>query len=955
MSPVAMLLAVLMPLTAAQAAPTAQLADGRLTLRNDHVWRTLEREAGGFRTVSVARADGSDALAVRSDEFLIRLLDGREFTVADYALQGEPALAPGDPAVATLTYVAAAAGSGAPSPVRVTYRLGSAPYLRKEVYVSVPEGGAVDRVQVERLRLEAPCKLGGRGEPVFVGTAWFAGTEYPGADNVAHDGLLTLTHYPGLAKWQADRGEWGVQSKTAVLGTGDPADPLPLAFSDYVDSIRLPARNFLQYNSWYDWQGDQLNLSNLTSTYQAYKTHLLDPYGLKMDAFVPDDGWQDYPSIWAPRANLYPEGFGPLRDAIQALGGRLGIWMPVNGTNLDTSWGAGEGYEKSDQGSFYCLVGPRYNAAIREATRRIITQGNLAYYKHDFNHLQCSAPGHGHLADAVHGHEANLDAELELLAYERQVQPGIFLNITSFVWLSPWWLQHADSIWMCASDFGYDKSYPQLAPREWDMSYRDVHFYHVYHDGHHLVPPSAMMTHGIIHGRYCKLGGDQETLREWSDNAVMYYGRGVQLKELYITPEMMPQEWWESLGQTTRWAVDNAQVLEKTIMVGGDPAKGEVYGYAHWLGDRGLLCLRNPGLQDQGVAIPFDKSVQFRGPEGVAYRARVVYPYVEDVATQFTSGKPLVVAVPGCSVMVFELLPGEARQVTPASVPALEGGAARITEGGTLEVTVPVPDEAMPRCELYLIARGRGRALGLQDVRLNGQAAEVRTADGSGWLIQDVNLAALRGKTARVEARIPGGGEAPFSGPEMNLSVWFLADRPVATGPLSSREVLPFQVSRVLRRQTVALLRDCHVSRGRARRALTQADLAGATAGKLRISVFDSNGEPEYRDKWITLNGQRLARVPANEGQLSAWEEHVLDLTPEQVAGLRLSNTVSVGAAGGDCYKLTGLALAVRLASEEWVESTSDDTVWCSTMEWQYAEGEAFRNGEAGPVEVGFR
>ncbi|MGD9496542.1 MAG: hypothetical protein AB7Y46_09545 [Armatimonadota bacterium] len=33
---------------------------------------------------------------------------------------------------------------------------------------------------------------------------------------------------------------------------------------------------------------------------------------------------------------------------------------------------------------------------------------------------------------------------------------------------------------MCASDFGYDKTFPQLAPREWAMSYRDAHFHGVY-------------------------------------------------------------------------------------------------------------------------------------------------------------------------------------------------------------------------------------------------------------------------------------------------------------------------------------------------------------------------------------------------------------------------------------------------------------------------------------------
>lgn len=942
----------------AQAAPTITLSEGRLVLRNDTVCRVLERSGGAFRTVRVERADGSDALPVRSDEFVLRLMDGRELTAADYALQGEPAITPGDPASVVLTYLPLSSDPGLPSPVQVTYRLGDQPYLRKEIFAQLPEGGAIDWLAVERFTTDAPCDLGGRGEPVFIGRSWFTGLEYPGADTTGREGQVVLRHFPGLARWHQDRGCWGVQSRTSVIGTGDPADPLPLAFADYVDTIRLPARNFLQYNSWYDWQGDQLNLQNLTSTYRAYDEHLLRPYGLKMDAFVPDDGWQNYQSIWVPRANLYPDGFAPLRDALEAQGGRLGIWMPLNGTNLDTAWGAAQGYEKSDQGGFYCLAGPRYNAAIREATRRIIAQGNLAYYKHDFNHLQCSAPGHGHLPDAIHGHEANLDAELELLAYEHSLQPGIFLNVTSFVWFSPWWLQHADSIWMCASDFGYDKTWPQLSEREWDMSYRDLHFYRMYNQGRHLVPPSAMMTHGIIHGRYCKLGGDRETLREWADNAVMYYSRGVQLKELYITPEMVPDDWWPALGETTRWAVDNTRLLEKTIMVGGDPSKGEVHGYAHWLGDRGLLCLRNPGLQDQGVRIPFDKSVQYRGPAGRPYRGRVIYPYVEALPQRFTSGEPLVVAVPGCTVMVIELEPGAARAVAQASVPALQGASAEVvsTDGQSqrLQVTVPVPDEDMPRCELYLISRGRGRALGLSDLLLDGQPVQVRRSDGPGWLIQDVDLRASRGRRVTLSATIPGGGDQPFSGPEINLSVWFLADRPVTGQPIPTGESLPYIAAQNCRRQTCALLPGQRITRFSLHRRLTEADLTGTTEARLRIAVFDSNGEPQYADKWIELNGQRLVRVPANQGELSAWQEHVITLAPEQLRRLSLANTVTVGNAGGDCYKLTALVLAVRLADGQWVESSTDETVWCSTMEWQYAEGQLFRGDLAGPITLTF-
>lgn len=949
---------VMLCLSPSYAAPTATRSEGRIVLANDLVRRTLVLEAGAWRTVAVSRADGADEVTTSSEEFMIRLPDGTRLTVADYEPAAEPGtdLANGRAHVWVRYRARPGLSDQAPRAVDVEYELGDTPYLRKRLFLHMARGQAVDRLEVERFAVLVPCDRGGMGEPVFIGDNWFAGLEYPAGYSEYAEGTVTIAHHPGLAKPAGE--EALIQSKTAVIGTGTSGDPLELAFSDYVDTIRRPARNFVQYNSWYDLRGDELTLENLTSAFDAYDSNMLKPFGIKMDAFVPDDGWQDGKSIWMPRAHLYPGGFAPLRDALEARGSRLGIWMPLNGTNLDTAWGAGEGYEKSDRGGFYCLVGPKYNAAIREATRRIITQGNLAYYKHDFNTLRCTAEGHGHLPDDIHGHEANLDAELDLLAYERELQPDIFLNITSSVWLSPWWLEHADSVWMCAGDFGYDKTFPQLSHREWDMSYRDVHFYNVYHRQRRLVPVSAMMTHGIIHGKYCRLGGEQETLREWSDCSVLYYGRGVQLKELYVTPEMMDRERWDILGAATRWAIEESELMNQVVMVGGSPAAGEVHGYVHWLGDRGLIVLRNPDVRARGIELAFDKSVRYRGAPEREFRGRVVYPFVEDLPTRFVSGRPAAFEVPGCSVLVVELQPGAASAAEPLAVPALTGATASAEldeqRTGRIHLRVQVPDEDMQRCDLYLITRGAGKGLSFTSLTLNGEPATPRGSEGPAWALQSLDLRPLRGTEAVVEATLPGGGQEPFSSPDVSVSAWLVADRPVAERAAPDAErFLPVPISAGYRRQTTELLAETTLNR-RLDRTLTAEDLASVRAAKLRVRVFDSNGEPQYRDKDILLNGARIANVPANRGTLAEWDEVIIDLPAEVVAGLKLRNTVQLTNAGGDCYKFGGLALAVQLADESWVETAADRSVHSSVDNWLYTEGELFSEGRSREIVLGF-
>jgi len=954
---------------AVNAAVAGATAD-KIVLENSFVSRLLELDDGVWLTVRFARADGTNALAVRSEEFLIRLLDGSELTARDYRGLGKPRVwIEHEEQVVAVRYVPRRAlAPEAPTEVVVEYRLADEPYLRKHIRLILPPGGAVDRLEVERFQTTQPCARGGRGEPVFVGDSWFTGLEYPGSETKHADGLVTLAHFPGLAKTNADADGTIIQSQIAVAGVGKPEDPLELAFSDYLDTIRRPSRVLLHYNSWYDFREDELTLDALVGTFEAFKKNVLDPYDLKMDVFVPDDGWQNPRSIWAPRKNLYPDGFRPLAEALEAKGARLGLWIPFNGFNLDAAWGAGQGYEKSDQGRYYCLVGPKYNAQLRKVIEQITTEGNIGYYKHDFNQLQCSAEGHGHLPDARHGHEANLDAQLDLLAFERELQPDIHLNVTSYVWHSPWWLMHADTIWMAAGDFGYNHDWPQLSPREWAMSYRDAHFHKLYAERKTLVPLSAMMTHGIIHGRYQLLGGKEETLREWSDYVVMYYGRGVQLMEWYVTPELITPEQrrWDVLGRATRWAIQNHDVLDNVVLTGGDPRLGRPYGYVHWSGERGILVLRNPDVREQTLEIPFDKSVRYRGDVGQTFQGRTIYPYIEKLPGKLVSGRPIRVTIPGCSVTAYELAPSLDAVPAPL-VPAPPPYAACevvLDETGheIAAARIELPDERMQRCDLYFFIRSQAAATTPARITLDGETACARKAHGADWAVHSVDLSARKGQTVDVALSLVGE-DSPFNIPEASISTWLIMDRPAGAGPAAAEEApdpeaaynLPLPISKGFRRQTVELLGETKLM-GRANRAcLTTEQLKTVTAAKLRIVVFDSNGEPRYRDKFIHLNGRKLAPVPPNTGPLSAWQQHVIDLPPNDLGRLKLTNQVVITNPVGDYFKFTGLSLAVQLPDGCWIETRPNGQTYSSIAQWAHAEGTLFTNGRSGVIELGFK
>jgi len=814
----------------------ATVTSSSIVLENSVVRRVLEKDADVWRTKSFGRAEGSDEMPVWSDEFLVVLMDGTRLRLEDVKAQAEPVTRSSrEGAVVEIIYVPRGGPvPGAPLSILTRYALGGGPYLRKTLTLAMGEGGAVDRLEVERFKTQLPCDLGGIGQPIFIGDSWFVGLEYPGSHAERSSGLVALAHYPGLARKSAGKdGEWTIRSKTAVAGVGLKGDPLELAFSDYLDTVRQPCPRHVVANKW------PLKVKSgkeFIDYFDGFDGNLAS-YGVKIDSVQPDFIGFDPESVSLPNKSIFPQGYRPLSQELESRGSSLSLWLSLNGTGNDAEWMTGQGYQRAngpyhDIGGYYCASAPRFNRAMRQTLEKTISDGNISYFKHDFVQAICSAEGHGHLPTVRHGFEANVDAILEFMTYERQLKPDILCAPTSYVWVSPWWLTNANYIFMGGSDTGSVATWPQLSPREREMNYRDDHLFRVYRKWRYPVPLSAMITHAFTRAPSFNEGGDQESLREWSDLAMMVYGRGLRLIDMYIDPSMLSPEFWRALGESTRWWQENLELLGSTSMIGGSPRGGEVYGYAHWKGDRGIICLRNPDIGEQVIRVPFDRSVFYRGEAGKPFRCRVVYPFVEDLPRQFVSGEPMLLGVPGYTVMLIEVQPGEAPLITPAQVAGdIEGTGSVVPEERdwsgaqgyykdpslalTAKVTVNVPDEAMDRCDLFLIARCNGPLPELDPITLNGLPAQVRYANGgadapsgkrypfetddANWSLRSIDLRAFRGE--KVEMVAPSSrNPVPFA-----LDAWVVADRPVEPPPLPQGS-LPPQFWHAFRRQTVRLL-----------------------------------------------------------------------------------------------------------------------------------------------------
>jgi hypothetical protein len=250
-----------------------------------------------------------------------------------------------------------------------------------------------------------------------------------------------------------------------------------------------------------------------------------------------------------------------------------------------------------------------------------------------------------------------MESVVDLCRAVRAENPGIFLNITSGTWLSPWWMKYANMIWMQGRDYGY-ANVPSISKRDAAITYRDVVLYENYGVNDSWFPISNLMTHGIIKGHLQKLGGEAEPLDKFTDNAILYFARGVTMWELYISPNLLTDEEWNAMAKSIGWAKDRFEILKSTEMIGGDPGNKEAYGYVHFFKDRGIIAVRNPFIQPRILKVKLDPAYGLC-PKASSLVLERVYPFRRVSPHLYAAGAALDLPLQGYETGIYEIYPLE--------------------------------------------------------------------------------------------------------------------------------------------------------------------------------------------------------------------------------------------------------------------------------------------------------
>ena len=404
---------------------------------------------------------------------------------------------------------------------------------------------------------------------------------------------------------------------SSVVGVAAPGQ-MRRAFLHYIENERpRPYSPFLHYNSWFDIAyGGAYNETEAIDRIQAFGRELVDQRHVEMNSFLFDDGWDNPNSLWGFNSG-FPDGFTKTAAAAAQIHAGIGVWFSPWGGYMERrkeriAYGRAHGYEIINGG--YALSGPKYYARFEQTCLEMVERYGVNQFKID---------GTGN-ADRVFpgsAFDSDFDAAIHLIQVIRAHKPGIFINLTTGTYPSPFWLFYADSIWRGGDDDGF--AGVGSSRQQW-ITYRDEQTYRNTVERGPLFPINSLMLHGIIYAKLAeRLSTDPG--HDFPDEVHDYFGTGTQLQEMYITPSLLSSADWDVLAHAANWARRNAGILVDTHWIGGDPGQLQVYGWAAWNPQGWIVTLRNPSDKPQSYTLDLQKALEV--PQGARFGSAATDPF----------------------------------------------------------------------------------------------------------------------------------------------------------------------------------------------------------------------------------------------------------------------------------------------------------------------------------------
>ncbi|MGY3724520.1 hypothetical protein SAMN05421767_10739 [Granulicatella balaenopterae] len=452
------------------------------------------------------------------------------------------------------------------------------------------------------------------GQPVYANSL-FLGTEFPLSENRVTKQTYTSKYYLG------EQTEFPKEIFPAIVGsaTDSDKDSLKQAFLSYLKGISQPSYFRKQYNSWYDHM-TEINNDGILKSFSTIHKGFAN-YGVKLDAYVVDDGWTNYQSVWQFNEK-FPNELTDIAELVKSFDASLGLWIGPRGGYNGTEVIMSDWLEAHPE----LKIGSKNSRSndvnvgdfnyLREMKRKMLeyqTKYDISYWKIDGLLLQpaeddASGPYGMHTMTKVYEFLVELFIDLR----KERGAKDFWLNLTSYVNPSPWFLQWVNSLWIQSSqDVGYVME--QTTDTSKMITYRDSQYYEFLFERDIQLPLSSLYNHDPIyavsaHTWYLD-APIHSTVAEFKDYLLFISTRGNGFWEFYYSYTMFDEERWQANSEAIKWIEQNYQTLKNSVFFGEKPSNmASIYGFKCLNDDESELIIsyRNPSLEAQSIAFEYN-------------------------------------------------------------------------------------------------------------------------------------------------------------------------------------------------------------------------------------------------------------------------------------------------------------------------------------------------------------
>jgi hypothetical protein len=564
-------------------------------------------------------------------------------------------------------------------------------YLRKHLEITSGKPVTLERIDVDAIAAkdayqpytkklitaQGPAQWKpGLGQPLFTTeTATFLGTEFPASYNYVKNQTMYCGYLWGR---QIEPGQ-PYKTYASVVGVSDDPEFNSDAFYEYIEDIRVrPLRLRVQYNSWFDYGGGVNRDKFIKSVAKVYQELTTERGNKPFQSFVIDDGWQDVSdkADWSERAwpvnGKFDPKFADSFNAVRAAESELGLWLSPGcnfGARRIVPKLKADGYEALS--NWMSLAGPKYMGALGDRMVELTEQG-VSYFKLDglFGHLNTRdfdlyGDKHGFsympqlgleglrtddkkLNDAKYDEfktyylVAGSEKLMDIFGRMHQVNPEVYIVISNGAWLSPWWMMHCDTVWMInAGDAAGGSNRTQ------ELVYRDGVYHEIWETEKTHYPMNSLFNH---EPKKTKTGESDEIFRDY---LYMNLSRGTGFVELYIKTFNLAERDWQVVSEGLHWVHDVFPLFKRARMHGGDPRKGQVYGYTGWNAQRGYVSIHNPSDTKQSYSFALDRKFGLVPNSGSFYLSSPIERCVKGLDKQCSYGDTITLELEPQEIIIL--------------------------------------------------------------------------------------------------------------------------------------------------------------------------------------------------------------------------------------------------------------------------------------------------------------